>query len=195
MFKIKKNLSLNILVVGVLIGTLLLTLFSVAQNYGLIGKDLSKDKFSFLMPNNAVYLYAETEPNTYTIYFDGNGWEWTMNNMSMTYDNSENLLKNEFEKEWYVFKWWSRTKAWLVKYLDQSEVKNLTATNSGKVTLYAQREPEFPYTVEYYIYRILNYSNRNNVYMIYMDRNIIYMIYMDKNIIYMIYPNRNIYVI
>lgn len=103
------------------------------------------------MPNNAVYLYAITEPNTYTIYFDGN-WStsWNMSGMDMTYDKEKNLLKNLFIKDWFIFKWWSSTKTWTVEYLDQSEVKNLTAEDKGSITLYAQRGREIPYTINYY---------------------------------------------
>ena len=105
------------------------------------------------MPNNQVYLYAITEPNTYTIYFDGN-WNtaWNMGSMTMTYDKEENLLKNNFTREWYTFKWWSSTKTWIVEYLDQSEVKNLTSENLWEVTLCAQRVgADVPYTVEYFL--------------------------------------------
>ena len=65
------------------------------------------------MPSYTVYLYAITEPNTYTIYFDGNGsTSWSMDSMYMTYDVEKNLLANKFTKDWYTFGWWSSTATW-----------------------------------------------------------------------------------
>jgi hypothetical protein len=56
-----------------LVGVLLPTCFSVAQNYGPTEDDLKGKSFRFLMPNHALYLYAIIEKNTYIISFDGNG--------------------------------------------------------------------------------------------------------------------------
>jgi len=104
------------------------------------------------MPKHDIWLYAETEPNTYTVLFDGNWWMWSMSGMDMTYDVEVNLLANNFTRNWYIFWWWSTNKTWIVEYSDQQLVKNLTAENSGEVILYAQRmESEVPYTIEYYM--------------------------------------------
>ena len=70
MFKLKKLMT--VLVIGGMIGASLLTNFSVAQNYGPSDSDLLDKLIHFLMPNNTLYLTASTEPNTYTIHFDGN---------------------------------------------------------------------------------------------------------------------------
>ncbi len=152
MFKIKRILSLILLVIGGWVGASLLTHFSVAQSYGPQDSDLIAKSFSFRMPNNAVYLYAVFEPNTYKIYFDGN-WStsWNMWSLDMVYGEEENLPPNNFERNWYTFGWWSSSKTWVVEYLDQAGVKNLTAEDSGEVILYAQRNGnEVLYTVEYY---------------------------------------------
>ena len=141
------------MIVGGLMITSLFTHFSVAQNYGPVDSNLINRILNFLMPNYAVYLYAITEPNTYTIYFDGNGsTSWSMGSMSMIYDNIESLLENNFTKDWFVFGWWSSSKTWMVEYLDQAEVKNLTADNWWEVILYAQRaaDVQVPYTIGYY---------------------------------------------
>ena len=125
--------------------------FSVAQSFDPTDSDLLGKSFRFLMPNNPVYLYAITVPNTYTIYFDGN-WNtsWYMSNMNMTYGQKEKLLPNTFTKEWYDFQWWSTSEIGTVEYLDESEVKNLTAEDLGVVVLYAQwRVLDVPYTIEY----------------------------------------------
>ena len=73
MYRIKRFLSLSLLVGVLLVGIFLPTHFSVAQNY----HDLTENSFlnrllNFIMPNYEIYLHATTEPNRYTIYFDGN---------------------------------------------------------------------------------------------------------------------------
>lgn len=134
-----------------LVGIFLPTHFSVAQNY----HDLTENSFlnrllNFIMPNYEIYLHATTEPNRYTIYFDGNWGVWTMSTMSMIYDKEKNLIPNNFTRDWYSFQWRSSDRAWTVEYLDQAEVKNLTTEYSGKVTLYAQRiQSEAHYIIEY----------------------------------------------
>lgn len=151
MFRVKKFLSLIALMIGVMVVASLPTDFSVAQSFDPTDSDLLGKSFRFLMPNNPVYLYAITVPNTYTIYFDGN-WNtsWYMSNMNMTYGQKENLLPNTFTKEWYDFQWWSTSEIGTVEYLDESEVKNLTAEDLGVVVLYAQwRVLDVPYTIEY----------------------------------------------
>lgn len=138
--------------IGGLIGASLLTHFSVAQNYWPTASNLLGKSFKFLMPNYSLYLYAITEPNRYTIHFDGN-WStsWNMSNMNVLYDQSVNLIPNKFIKDWFTFEWWSTSVAWGVEYLDQAEVSNLTTINSWEITLYAQRtDKEVPYIIEYY---------------------------------------------
>ncbi len=141
---------MTVLVIGGMIGASLLTNFSVAQNYGPSDSDLLDKLIHFLMPNNTLYLTASTEPNTYTIHFDGNWWIWIMDSLPMTYDQEKNLLANNFVKDWSAFKWWSSTQAWEVEYADKESVKNLTAQDGWQVTLYAQRESKVPYIIEYY---------------------------------------------
>ena len=151
MSKFKKFLSLTLLSVGGIFGASLLTNFSVAQNFGLTQDNLLVDIFDFRMPNYSIYLHAITEPNTYSIVFSGNGsTSWSMSSMDMIYDQKANLLANNYEKDWYKFKWWSRSESWEVEYLDQSEVKNLTAEHHWIATLYAQREGKVIYIIEYY---------------------------------------------
>lgn len=152
MIRIKKFLSLSILIFCGLVGVLLPTRFSVAQNYGPTEDDLKGKSFRFLMPNNPLHLYAILAPNTYTIHFDGNeSTSWSMAVMNMTYGQSAYLLLNNFTKDWYTFKWWSRTITWEVEFLDQQEVENLSIVDWWNVILYAQRQGAVPYTVEYYL--------------------------------------------
>ena len=151
MFRGKKFFNLITLSIIGLVGASVLTYFSFAQNYDeLIESNLINRILHFVMPKHDVWLYAVTEPNTYTIHFDGN-WStsWNMNNMSMTYDQETNLIANNFIKDWWSFVWWARSKTWAVEYSDQEEVINLTTEDWGVVTLYAQRETEISYTIEY----------------------------------------------
>ena len=148
------------MVIGGLVGIVFPICFSSAQNYGPIENVLLNRSFSFIMPSSPIYLYTIIEPNTYTIYFDGN-WNtsWDMTGMNMIYDRNENLLANKFIKKWFVFKWRSRTKTWTVEYLDEAEVKNLTTEDLWSVTLYAQRsrgtwDIDVSYTANYYLENI-----------------------------------------
>ena len=89
------------------------------------------------------YLYAQWSPNTYTINFDGNGaTSGAMSSMSMTYGVAKNLTANGFVRTGHYFNGWN-TKAdgSGTSYKNQQSVKNLTATNGGTVTLYAQWVP------------------------------------------------------
>lgn len=147
--------------IGGLVVALLPTHFSVAQNYNsLTSSDLINRILEFIMPSQDVRIYAVTEPNKYTIHFDGN-WSssWSMTSMEMIeYDQEVNLIKNKFVKNGYTFKWWSSSTTWAVEYLDQSNVKNLTEEDWGEVTLYAQRI-EWTWTVE--VYYSVNYYQEN----------------------------------
>ena len=150
MFRVKSFLSLVALMFGVLVGAFLFPCFSFAQNYWWLDNGLLwYPSLTFIMPNHSVYLYAETEPNTYTIYFDGNGWVWSMDRMDMVYDQWKSLLANNFTKDWAIFKWWSISPTWEVKYRDREYV-NIVTEHQEELTLYAQRiNFEVPYTIEY----------------------------------------------
>ena len=152
MFRVKKFLSLTALVIGGLIAVSLLLCFSVAQSYDSIDVSLIDRILHFIMPKRNVYLYAITEPNTYTVSFSGNWGTWVMSGMNMVYDKTGvNLPLNEFTRDWYSFLWWSRSESWDVEYLNGAEVSNLTYVESWSVILYAQRWGlEVPYIIEYY---------------------------------------------
>ncbi len=85
-------------------------------------------------------MTAQWTANTYTVTYDGNGATGgSTSNSSHTYDTSSNLSSNGFTKTNATFVGWN-TKAdgSGTSYANGASVKNLTSTNGGKVTLYAQ---------------------------------------------------------
>ena len=84
-----------------------------------------------------VTLYAVWTANSYTVHFDANGGEGTMDDMPFTYDTAKNLTKNAFTRTGYTFKGWARSNSAEVMYADEAEVSNLTTENGATVTLYA----------------------------------------------------------
>ena len=96
-----------------------------------------------------VHLYAQWTANGYTVKFDKNGGEGSMENQSFTYDVEQALTANAFTKTGYTFLGWN-TKAdgTGTGYEDGELVKNLTSDPDGVVTLYAQWK-ENSYTVKF----------------------------------------------
>ena len=80
-------------------------------------------------------------PNKYTIRFDGNasGVSGSMSDMQMEYDKSKNLTSNAFSLSGHSWLNWNTAAAGNAKsYSNGQSVKNLTETDGGIVTLYAQ---------------------------------------------------------
>ena len=101
------------------------------------------------------YCPKHNVANTYTVKYDGNGnTGGSTANSSHTYDVAKNLTVNGFSKSNYTFTGWN-TKAdgSGTSYTDKQSVKNLTTTNNGTVTLYAQWKSnnlsDGTYTVKY----------------------------------------------
>ncbi|MBQ3922388.1 MAG: SUMF1/EgtB/PvdO family nonheme iron enzyme, partial [Spirochaetales bacterium] len=80
---------------------------------------------------------AQWTAHTYTIVFNANGGEGTMDNLSMTYDVSADLTANTFTKTNYALKGWALSVDGEIEYANKQEVKNLTAVNEADITLYA----------------------------------------------------------
>ena len=83
---------------------------------------------------------VHTEPNTYTIKYDGNGnTGGSTANSSHTYDAAKALTANGYTRTGYSFNGWN-TKAdgSGIAYADKASVKNLTSVNGATVILYAQ---------------------------------------------------------
>lgn len=89
--------------------------------------------------NVEVKLYAQWTANNYTVKFDANGGNGTMEDQPFTYDTEQALNENKFTPtdETFVFAGWAETADGEVVYNDKNAVKNLTADADGVVTLYA----------------------------------------------------------
>ena len=98
-----------------------------------------------------VDLYPEWIANTYTVKYNGNGENsGTTPSSSHTYDTAKNLTANEYVKNGYQFVGWNtQADGSGTSYSDKQSVKNLTATNGGTVTLYAQWKP-YTLTIRYH---------------------------------------------
>ena len=82
--------------------------------------------------------------NTYTIAYSSNATDATgsMSTTSATYDSSVTLRANAFSRTGYTFSGWNTASNGSgTSYSNQASVSNLTSTNNGTVTLYAQWTP------------------------------------------------------
>lgn len=105
---------------------------------------------TFIVDDDKTFT-ANAIPNQYTISFDGNdATGGSTASMSCTYDVEYTLTENGFTRTGYQFKNWN-TKAdgTGTTYANKASVKNLTTTDNGTVTLYAQWTPN-TYYVDYY---------------------------------------------
>ena len=90
-----------------------------------------------------ITLYAQWETNAYSIGFDGNGHTGgSTSGMTMKFNESKALTANGYTRTGYTFRNWN-TKAneTGTSYSNRQTVSNLTTTNGGTVTLYAQWTP------------------------------------------------------
>lgn len=111
-------------------------------------------------------LYAQWEPITYSIVFDGNGsTSGSMTAMSgLSYDVDYTLTANAFKKTEYVFNGWNTKKDGSgITYNNGQSIKNLTAESGGIVTLYAQWK-EKTYKITYKLKGGKNNSKNPSVY-------------------------------
>ncbi|MBQ3409715.1 MAG: InlB B-repeat-containing protein [Clostridia bacterium] len=90
-----------------------------------------------------VTLYAEWRANNYQVLFNKNDENamGTMENQTLTYDETKNLTTNAFTKENYTFKNWNtKVDGTGAVYEDRQEVTNLATEEGATVNLYAQWE-------------------------------------------------------
>lgn len=88
-----------------------------------------------------INLYADWTAIKYKIVFNANNGEGIMAPLELSYDTSGNLPQNTFTRSKHRFMYWTENADGSgKKYTDKANVKNLTATANGTVTLYAQWE-------------------------------------------------------
>ena len=84
-------------------------------------------------------LYAQWTANSYTVTFEANGGEGSMNQQTFTYDVAQALNQNTFTRTGYSFTGWNtQADGNGSTYGDKAEVLNLTTETNGSITLYAQ---------------------------------------------------------
>jgi len=85
--------------------------------------------------NGDITLYAQWTAKTYTVTFDANGGDGTMQKQSMTYGVRAALSANGFTKRGYAFGGWALTSVGAAVYTDGQKVDGIEEGND--VTLYA----------------------------------------------------------
>lgn len=106
---------------------------------------------SYFTSSTGVVLkcYANWTPIQYTVHYEPNNGTGSMTDSSHVYDTAKALSENKFSRDGYKFTGWNTTANGSgTSYSDKQSVKNLTSTNNGKITLYAQWEA-ISYTVKY----------------------------------------------
>ena len=84
-------------------------------------------------------LYAQWTANSYTVTFEANGGEGSMNQQTFTYDVAQALNQNTFTRTGYSFTGWNtQANGSGSTYVDKAEVQNLTTEEGANITLYAQ---------------------------------------------------------
>ena len=84
-----------------------------------------------------IILYAVWKANTYTISYDANSGNGTMENDSLLFNEKKSLSINSFSKTGYTFIGWAITPNGVVVYDDNAIVSELCEENNGNITLYA----------------------------------------------------------
>ena len=107
-----------------------------------------KQTVSKLAEEGTVELTAQWTPIAYTVAFQPNGGQGTMEPVSMTYDQTAELPQLSFTREGYRFTGWAPSARSKAAYADGAQVVNLSAKSGATVTLYAQWTPN-SYTVVY----------------------------------------------
>lgn len=128
------------------------TNFFVASEHTWLGcakGDVGVNEFH-LYPYTHILTRYRFVPNNYTVSYNGNGaTTGAMANQNATYDQTFHLTANAYQRDGYRFTGWNT--AWDGSgqwFSDGQAVSNLTTTDSGVVTLYAQWMP-ITYTIHF----------------------------------------------
>jgi len=93
-----------------------------------------------------VTLYAQWKGNPYTLVYDANSGQGTMENSSFAYGKAYNLRLNTFTRDGYMFAGWATTAIGNVSYTDGDTFVTTQTVAGDTVTLYAKWEPGFTVT-------------------------------------------------
>ena len=105
--------------------------------------------------DKSIVLYANWKPNNYKVRYNGNGaTSGTMTDSAHVYDTTKVLTRNAYARTGYTFTGWNtKSDGKGTAYANGASVKNLTVTNDGIVTLYAQ------WSANDYTYEIQHWAN------------------------------------
>lgn len=115
---------------------------AVREGYVFAWKDSSGTVYTLLkdVVEGDLTIYPSWTANSYTIQFNNNGGEGTLDTITATYDTPLTLPANVFTNSAKNFAGWCTsepTNPTDIRYSDGAEVLNLTSVNNGTVTLYA----------------------------------------------------------
>lgn len=98
------------------------------------------DAYSHDQQNGVVTLYAQWNPNTYTVVYNSNNASGSMDNQSMTVGEDATLSPNAFNNNAHRFTGWNTSPYGTgTSYSECESVRDLLT--EGSLTLYAQWEP------------------------------------------------------
>ena len=83
-------------------------------------------------------LTARYRAARFTVKFDGNGADsGAMSEMQFTYNQAQDLTRNNYTLQWHDFDGWSFTPNGQAVVMDEADASRLAVTDGGTVTLYA----------------------------------------------------------
>jgi uncharacterized repeat protein (TIGR02543 family) len=89
--------------------------------------------------DGSITLYAQWENNSYTVNYDANGGEGSVEATTHVYDIESSLRANNFTKAGYSFDGWNtRPDGSGTSYFEEDVVRDLVSDKDGAITLYAQ---------------------------------------------------------
>lgn len=93
-----------------------------------------------------IYMYANWQPNTYTISYNANGGDGIVADSGFLYDMSGLLRKNTYTRRGYHLKegkeWNTKADGTGISYSSEEMVKNITSENGQTIILYANWEAD-----------------------------------------------------
>ena len=111
---------------------------STAENTTKTGATFNRIEYQQpTMGTQGMFLAAFWDANTYSVHFNANGGNGSMDNQVFEYGTAQNLTANGFTNDTAAFNGWATTATGDVVYADQASVNNLTAVNNAVIDLYA----------------------------------------------------------